>query len=187
MTRPDDARSPAHASEPAPFDELPIDPDVDAPEDARHHPAAARTTTAVSRWPRLRAPVLAAVFLGGCVGGYARYAVTQAWTTPRYGFPWSIFAVNVAGAFVLAVVIVIANEVRPVRYLRPLLGTGFCGALTTFSSVVVAAAQLVGHGHGDTAAGYLALTTVAALAAASFGLVCGRAVAAATGRRGRAW
>lgn len=186
MTRPDDAHAHVRAGEPAPFDGLPIDPDVDAPEDARHHPTAPRTTV-TSRWPRLRGPVLAAVFLGGCVGGYTRYAITQAWTTPRFGFPWSTFAVNVAGAFVLAVVIVIANEVRPVRYLRPLLGTGFCGALTTFSSVVVAAAQLVRHGHGDTAAGYLVLTTVAALAAASFGLVCGRAVAAASGRRERAW
>jgi CrcB protein len=134
-----------------------------------------------------RAGVLLAVFVGGCVGGYARYAVTQAWSTPRAGFPWSTFAVNVAGAFILAVVIVVANEVRPARYLRPLLGTGFCGALTTFSSVVVAAAQLIAHGHGDTAAGYLALTTVAALAAAWFGLVCARAVAAASALRGRAW
>jgi len=135
---------------------------------------------------RPRAGVLLAVFVGGCVGGYARYAVTQAWSTPRAGFPWSTFAVNVAGAFILAVVIVAANEIRPARYLRPLLGTGLCGALTTFSSVVVAAAQLIAHGHGDTAAGYLALTTVAALAAVWLGLVCARAVWAATGRRERA-
>ena len=186
MTRSDDADSRAQSRDPARFDELPIDPDVDAREDARHH-RKAPDGGAPWPWPRLSARVLAAVFVGGCVGGYARYTVTQAWATSRYGFPWSTFAVNIAGAFILAVVIVVASELRPARYLRPLLGTGFCGALTTFSSVVVAAAQLVAHGHGDTAAGYLALTTLAALAAASFGLVCARAVAAATGGRERAW
>ena len=130
--------------------------------------------------------VMGVVFVGGCVGGYARYAVTQAWGAGRYGFPWSTFAVNIAGAFILGVVVVIAAEVHRGPYLRPLLGTGFCGALTTFSSVVVAAAQLFAHGHGGTAIGYLALTTIAALAVAWLGLVCGRKVAVATRRREQA-
>lgn len=164
---------------------LPVDPDLDAGEDARHRPGGGRGESARAGWPRFRAGVLVAVFLGGCLGGYARYAVTSVWVTPRFGFPWSTFAVNVAGAFILAVVVVAASGVREVRYLRPLLGTGFCGALTTFSSVVVAAAQLVAHGYGWTAAAYLALTTVAALLAVSGGLWCARTVAAATGRRER--
>jgi len=127
------------------------------------------------------------VFVGGCVGGYARYAATLAWATPRFGFPWSTFAVNAAGAFILALVVVAASELRASRLLRPLLGTGFCGALTTFSSVVVAAAQLVAHGHGGTAAAYLVLTTAAAVLAVWCGLLCARAVAAAAGCRERVW
>lgn len=124
-----------------------------------------------------RADLIAVVFLGGCVGGYARFAIAQAWITSRYGFPWPIFAVNVAGAFFLALVVVGASDIRPGRYLRPLLGTGFCGAFTTFSTVVVAVARLAAHDHVATAAVYLAATTAAGLAAAVAGLVLGRAAA----------
>jgi CrcB protein len=61
---------------------------------------------------------------------------------------------------------------------RPLLGTGFCGAFTTFSSVVVGADELVAHGHAATAAGYLLASIAAGLLAAWLGVVGTRAVAA---------
>lgn len=122
---------------------------------------------------------VAVIFAGGCVGGYARYAVTQAWSTPRNGFPWSTFAVNLAGTFVLGVVVVIAADARRSRrHLRPLVGTGFCGALTTFSAVVVAADQLVAHHHAATAATYVGLTTAAALVAVAVGVRAGRVIGA---------
>lgn len=158
------------------FDRLPLDPDVDADEDARHHGSARLDQAGRSAWPPMHAGVVAAVFAGGCVGGYARYAVTLAWHTPRDGFPTEVLAVNLAGALVLAVVVVVATEIRPSRYLRPLLGTGFCGALTTFSSVVVAAAQLVRHDRYLVAAAYLAVTVVGGLAACSLGVVAARAL-----------
>jgi CrcB protein len=120
---------------------------------------------------------LALIFAGGCVGGLARYAVTDAWTTSPFGFPWSTFAVNVAGAFILGMVVVVATE-RGVRHLRLLLGTGFCGALTTFSSVVVATDQLLAHGRAGTAAAYVVLTVTVGIAAASVGLVAGRVACA---------
>jgi CrcB protein len=118
--------------------------------------------------------VLAVVFVGGCVGGYARYALTQAWTTSHDGFPWAVLTVNVVGAFVLAVVIAVA-ETKATPYLRPLLGTGFCGAFTTFSSITVAVAQLLAHHRPGTAGAYLALTIVLSLAAAWVALVGTRA------------
>jgi CrcB protein len=122
---------------------------------------------------------VAVIFAGGCVGGYARYAVTQAWPTPRNGFPWSTFAVNLAGTFVLGVVVVIATDARRSRrHLRPLVGTGFCGALTTFSAVVVAADELVARHHAATATAYVALTTVAALVTIAAGVRAGRVISA---------
>jgi len=120
---------------------------------------------------------LALVFSGGCVGGLLRYAVTRAWSTPGNGFPWSTFVVNVAGAFVLGVVVVVATQ-RRARSMRLLIGTGFCGALTTFSSVVVAAAHLFAHGHSGTATAYLVLTSVAGIFAAVLGLGAARATVA---------
>ena len=121
---------------------------------------------------------VAVVFAGGCVGGYARYALTQAWATPHNGFPWSTLAVNLAGTFVLGIVVVLATNPRRNRHLRPLVGAGFCGALTTFSSVVVAADQLVAHHHAATATTYVALTTVAALVTVSVGVRAGRVIGA---------
>jgi CrcB protein len=55
---------------------------------------------------RLRWGVLAAVALGGLLGGTARYALVLAFPAPGVGFPWTTFAVNVSGAFVLALLLV---------------------------------------------------------------------------------
>lgn len=159
--------------------QLPVDPDVELPDDTCHPPDASPfEPQRHSRWPPLHADVLGAVFLGGCVGGYARYAVAAAWDVPRDAFPAATLAVNLTGAFVLAVVVVVTTRIRPSRYLRPLLGTGFCGALTTFSAVVVALAQLLSHQQFALAGAYLGATVVGGLAAASLGLVLGRAVEA---------
>jgi CrcB protein len=119
---------------------------------------------------------VAVIFAGGCVGGYARYAVTSAWSASRGAFPWSTLAVNLVGAFVLGIVVVLATDPRRPRLLRPLVGTGFCGALTTFSSVVVATDQLAAHHHVTTAVVYVAVTTIAGLLAAAAGLTTGRAL-----------
>ncbi len=122
--------------------------------------------------------VLAVVFVGGVVGGLARYGITRAWPTPGDGFPWATFAVNTSGALVLALLLVVLAERRPGhRYLRPLLGTGVLGAFTTFSSVVVSTDRLLAHGHGRTAVGYLLGSLLAGLTATWLGLRLARSSA----------
>jgi CrcB protein len=124
--------------------------------------------------PRPR--LLLAVFAGGCAGGLARYSATQAFPDGR-GLPTSTLAVNLAGAFLLAVVLVAAIEVVPVStYLRPLLGTGFCGAFTTFSAVTVSTSELVRDGSPATALGYLVASLLGGVATAVLGLLLGRAL-----------
>ena len=132
-----------------------------------------------ARRPRPRWDVLAAIFVGGCGGGAARYALDTTWPVGAGAFPWTIFSINVTGAFVLSLVIVIAADLVPSRYLRPLVGTGFCGAFTTFSSIVVTFDELVAHDHPGMAVGYLGASIGAGLAAAWLGLVAGRGLAAA--------
>jgi CrcB protein len=85
--------------------------------------------------------------------------------------------VNVTGAFLLGVVVAVAGILAS-RLVRPLLGTGFCGAFTTFSAVVVTTDQLFAHRHQGLAIAYLAASSVAGLAAVAAGLVLGRAVVA---------
>jgi len=132
-------------------------------------------------WPRLHPDLLVVVFVGGCVGGWARYALTSAWPSADDAFPSATLTVNLVGAFVLGAVVVLAAEL-PSRYLRPLVGTGFCGALTTFSAVVVAVARLVSLGSTATAVGYLCATIAGGLLAAYAGVVTGRLL---LGRRHR--
>lgn len=153
------------------------DPDV---EPAGSAPARSGTRPfevgRARRRPRLRWDVLVAIFAGGCLGGLARYGIVSAWPVAGDRFPWPTLVINVSGAFVLALLIVAVAELVSSRYLRPLLGTGFCGAFTTFSAIVVTDDELFAHHHAALAVGYLAASVLGGLAAASFGLVIGRAI-----------
>ena len=122
-----------------------------------------------------RFDVLLAVLVGGCAGGAARFAIVRAWPTGSSGFPWSTLLVNLGGAAVLGVLVVLAGSVWRSRYARPLIGTGFCGAFTTFSAVVVDADRLVARGDAGMALGYLAASFVGGLAFAAAAVVVARA------------
>lgn len=166
---------------------LPVDPDIDSDEDLRHHPGHLPEQPAAaqrSRWPAVHWGSVAMVGAGGFVGGLARYVVELAWPTGSGTFPWGTFAVNTAGAFVLALLLVAVLEVLPPStYLRPAVGTGFCGALTTFSSVAVQTDRLTAHGHVGIAVSYLLTSVLAAVAAAMAGLLLGRSIPATRTRR----
>jgi CrcB protein len=153
--------------------ELPLDPDVEIGEDVRHRGAF----HSAPRRARIHWGSVAAVAAGGVAGGLVRYGVLLAWPTGPDSFPWPIFGVNTAGGFILALLLVLALEVLPPStYLRPALGTGFCGALTTFSSVATATDQLAAHRHPGLAVGYLAASLAAGLLAAALGIATGRSV-----------
>jgi CrcB protein len=162
---------------------MPIDPDV-AGDTVDAAPFATARPARSTRRPRLRWDILAVVFAGGCLGGWARYAITSTWPTASGRFPWAVFDVNVSGAFVLAVVVVLATDVVSSRYARPLLGTGFCGAFTTFSSIVVTADELFAHGHAGLGAAYLAASIAGGLAAAWLGVLITRGLVARHAGRG---
>jgi CrcB protein len=118
--------------------------------------------------------VRVAVFAGGVVGGLVRYAVVRAWPEDGYGVPWSTLAVNVAGSFLLALIVVAVSRRSVHPLTRPLLGAGFCGALTTFSSYAVAVDRMLAHDHVAAGLLYLVLTVVASLAAAAGGFLVAR-------------
>ncbi len=124
---------------------------------------------------QLRPALVGAVFVGGCAGGAARFGVTETWPVAASGFPWPTLAVNLAGAFVLALLLVFADTVLPpTAFVRPLLGTGFCGAWTTFSAIVVDADRLVAHDRIVLGAGYVVASIGGGLVAALLGSMLGR-------------
>jgi CrcB protein len=71
------------------------------------------------------------VLLGGALGAPARYLTDLSVQRLHDSvFPWGTWAVNVVGCLVLGVV----AGAGPPGWLLSLVGTGFCGALTTFST-----------------------------------------------------
>jgi CrcB protein len=110
---------------------------------------------------------LAAVFVGGAVGTVARAALDQAFPHPACAFPWPTLVVNVVAAFLLGYAVTRLQErLPPSSYRRPLLGTGLCGGLSTFSTMQVelldlidahAWAMLVTYALASLAAGYAAI------------------------------
>jgi CrcB protein len=81
---------------------------------------------------------LAAIVAGGCIGAIARAELAEALPPHPGAWPWATFIVNIAGAFLLGYFTTRLQERLPLSsYRRPLLGTGFCGGLTTFSTMQI--------------------------------------------------
>lgn len=99
------------------------------------------------------------IALGGSAGALIRYLVGEA--IPNASFPWSTFAVNVIGCALLAVA---TSPTRPKTQQR-ILGTGFCGGLTTFSTFSVEVATLAREGRSVIAIVYLLASVIVGLAA----------------------
>ena len=109
---------------------------------------------------------LAAIFAGGCVGALARAGLAEAAPVHPGEWPWTTFAVNVLGAFLLGYFVTRLQErLPPARYRRPFLATGLCGALTTFSTVQIELLKMLDRGHIGLAAGYAAATIAAGFVA----------------------
>ena len=105
---------------------------------------------------------LAAIFTGGFIGAIARAGMAEWLPHDPGAWPWATFAVNVAGAFLLGYLVTRLQERLPLSsYRRPLLGTGFCGALTTFSTMQVELLTMLDAGRPGLAAGYAAASVAA--------------------------
>ena len=76
--------------------------------------------------------LLLAIFAGGCAGALTRAGLLELAPTHAGRWPWVTFGVNVAGSLLLGFV---ATHRSPASRTRALVGTGFCGALTTFSTL----------------------------------------------------
>ena len=109
---------------------------------------------------------LAAVFVGGAIGTLARAGLATLAASEPGRWPWPTFIVNILGAFLLGYFTTRLLERLPVSsYRRPLLGTGVCGGLTTFSTMQVETVTMLEHGNRALAAGYTAASIAAGLLA----------------------
>jgi CrcB protein len=116
--------------------------------------------------PRYDGRELAAIFAGGVVGALARTGLAEALPHDSAQWPWATFTVNVFGAFLLGYFATRLQERLPLSaYRRPFLGTGICGALTTFSTMQVELLKMLDHEHYGLAAGYTAASIAAGFVA----------------------
>jgi len=115
------------------------------------------------RWDRRE---LLAIALGGAVGALLRAGLGEAVGGGAPSWPWVTFSVNVAGAFAVGYFVTRLQERLPLStYRRPLLGTGFCGGLTTFSTMQVELLRMVDAQSYGLAAGYFLASVTAGFAA----------------------
>jgi CrcB protein len=120
-----------------------------------------RGRTTLSDWREL-----AAIAAGGFVGAVARAGLADAAPHAADAWPWATFVANLAGTLLLGYAVVRLQERLPLSaYRRPFLGTGVCGALTTFSTMQLELLQMLDHDNGGLAAGYAAASVAAGLLA----------------------
>jgi fluoride exporter len=118
---------------------------------------------------------IAAIFIGGFVGAVARALIEDRLPHEPSEWPWATFGINIAGALLLGWVVTRLQERLPLSaYRRPLLGTGFCGALTTFSTFQIETFELARGGHVLLAVGYPLVSIVAGMALATAGVMLAR-------------
>jgi CrcB protein len=109
---------------------------------------------------------LAAIFAGGALGALARALLGTLAVPDPARWPWPTFTVNIVGAFLVGYFTTRLLERLPLSsYRRPLLGTGLCGGLTTFSTMQVETLKMIQHGHWLLAACYTIVSIVLGLLA----------------------
>jgi CrcB protein len=119
-----------------------------------------------ARLPHLDRQELAAVFAGGFIGAIARAALSEELPARAGHWPWATFAVNLAGALLLGLFVTHLQErLPPSMYRRSFLGSGICGALTTFSTMMVELLKMVQGAHWGLAVGYASASICGGLAA----------------------
>jgi CrcB protein len=110
------------------------------------------------------------VFAGGGAGSALRY-VTDRWVQSRHAlrFPLGTLTVNLTGSFVLGLVSGGVAHAGWSSHVQALLGTGFCGGLTTFSTFSVETVELLGGRLTTRAAGYVVLSVGLGVGLAALG------------------
>nr|WP_181411819.1 fluoride efflux transporter CrcB [Streptomyces sp. F8] len=117
------------------------------------------------------------VALGGAVGAPLRY-LTDRSVQARHDtvFPWGTFSVNVVGSLILGILTGAALSGSAGHTVQLLLGTGLCGALTTYSTFSYETLRLAESGAKFFAAANVVVSIVAGLGAVFVGFALAQAL-----------
>ncbi|MGD3105677.1 fluoride efflux transporter CrcB [Streptomyces sp. YGL11-2] len=117
------------------------------------------------------------VVAGAMVGAPLRF-LTDRFVQARHDsvFPWGTFAVNVSGSLILGTLTGAVAAGAATSHAQLLVGTGLCGALTTYSTFSYETLRLTTDGARLYAAANVVLSLLAGLAAAFAGVALARAL-----------
>jgi CrcB protein len=111
-----------------------------------------------------------AVFAGGFIGAAMRAGLWELWAHDPSSWPWATFGANLVGALLLGYFATRLQErLPPATYRRPLLGSGLCGALTTFSALQLELYTMLEAGNYALACAYVTATVAAGYLAVLIG------------------
>ena len=117
------------------------------------------------------------VVIGAAFGAPLRYLTDRA-VQARHDtvFPWGTFSVNVVGSLILGVVAGATTSGGAPHQVHLLVGTGFCGALTTYSTFSYETLRLIEDGARFFAAANVAASIVAGLGGVFLGVAVSQAI-----------
>lgn len=117
---------------------------------------------------------VAFVALGAAIGAPLRYLIDRAVQARHHArFPWGTFTVNVLGSFVLGLVVA---TVAPGTVVDSIFGTGFCGALTTYSTFSYETLRLLESRAHVTAIANVVASILVSVGASTLGWLSGQAM-----------
>lgn len=114
--------------------------------------------------------IVLAVLVGGAIGAPLRYLL-DLFVQSRHDsvFPWGTFTVNVVGSLVLGVTVAAVVELGSPPWVLGFVGTGVCGALTTFSTFGYESVRLLQQGSVQVAVANSVASIVVGLGACAGG------------------
>lgn len=110
------------------------------------------------------------VALGGAIGAMLRYSISL--IPVKTTFPILTLITNVAGAFIIGMVVSIASHHAVSDQVVLFLKTGICGAFTTFSTFSLESYNLFKDGKAGLALSYALLSLVLCIGAVGLGMTC---------------
>jgi len=109
------------------------------------------------------------VMLGGAVGAVVRFAAVH--LTRRTRFPWAVLVMNAVGSFIAGLTVAAGGELSPEW--TPIIVSGFCAGLTTYSTFAVDTVRLWQSGRGRSALGNAVSNLALGIGAAALGVAIG--------------
>lgn len=120
-------------------------------------------------------PIL--VSLAGSVGAVCRFVVDgHIKTTYNHGFPWATLVINVSGSFVLGFVSGALIKHRGFSANEAIIGIGFCGGYTTFSTASFETVRLMEQRRFSRAGAHAIGGLLGSVLAAALGLIIGQLI-----------